>query len=536
MRRLILFSLLLTVNASMAFEVVETSPARNIITAEPTAAISIVFNESVDISSLVQTGDVSVFGRWSGPADIDITVGGFGNTLYINPSEPFFAGEYVMVNLSADVASLQGETLGHGYSYGFWIRTLPGSMDLVEGEQLEVRLEGETFIQCYGAYAGDLDNDGWGDLTVVNENSEDLRVFMSNGGSFSEFTLFDLPIGNKPSSNEGADLNMDGEIDLVIGNTQGNMVSVVMGNGDGSFGDEVIYEAAQGVRGVTILDMDGDGDMDIVTANRQGSNISFFINDGTGQFTDGGSMDAGVNAETAIIAADMDNDGITDLVVGGYVSDEISVLLNDGEGNFAVEDVVDTGDGPWMITMGDVNGDGNIDIASANSGADLISIHLGDGAGGLAAPDNMFTGGFPLAIDFGDLDGDGDLDVISSNYSGGDFTLYENLGTGEFDNERTLQAEIAGSCAIFHDRNNDGVMDITGIDELADVLIFFENQSVGLDERREETFMVSPNPFSGSFTLNLGPQHGLEVIHLMDVNGRRVDIKKVQAGEQSIFW
>ncbi|NNK81290.1 MAG: hypothetical protein HKO93_07315, partial [Flavobacteriales bacterium] len=192
MRHQLTLALFVSCLSLSAFEVVETIPARNIITAEPDAAISIVFDESIDIATVVGQGDVSVFGRWSGPAEIDITVAGFGNTLYINASEPFFAGEYVMVNLSSDVASLQGESLGNGYSYGFWVRTLPGSMDLEEVEQLEVRLEGETFIQCYGAYAGDLDNDGWGDLTVVNENSEDLRVFMSNEGTYTDFTLFDL--------------------------------------------------------------------------------------------------------------------------------------------------------------------------------------------------------------------------------------------------------------------------------------------------------------------------------------------------------
>lgn len=536
MRLITFLSCLLFSQFLLAFEVVEVEPAANSIVHAVDEPILIHFDDAVDINSVVAAGAVSVFGRWSGPADIDLTVGGFGNTLIINLFEDFFAGEYVMVQLSRDVSSIGGEGLDHGYSFGFWVRTAPGYMDLQDLGQLDVREPGEGLIQSYGAYAGDINDDGWSDLTVVNETSGDMRIFLSDNGSFSSFNTHELPLGNKPSANEGSDFNGDGIIDLTLGNTQGNMMSILMGTGGGNFEDEVIYTADQGVRGVTILDLEGDGDMDVVSANRQGSNLSVFVNDGEGNFATATTISTPLSAETAITAADMNEDGATDLIIGGFVSDDLAVLLNDGDGNFTLTTQVDTEDAPWMITMGDVNGDGHVDIAAANSGANRMSVHLGDGLGGLSEATVYPTGGFPLAIDLGDLDGDGDLDMISSNYSGGNFSLYENLGEGTFGNLRTLDANIAGSCAIFHDRDHDGVMDITGIDELADVLLFFGNTPNGVDEHPLAELLISPNPFNESFRIDLSGYEDVETLLLMDMDGRIVAQKKITTKGGDILW
>ena len=59
--------------------------------------------------------------------------------------------------------------------------------------------------------------------------------------------------------------------------------------------------------------------------------------------------------------------------------------------------------------------------------------------------------------------------------AGADFTLFENFGDGTFGNPRTLKASSAGSCAILHDRDNDGDLDITGVDEIDDFIFLYEN-------------------------------------------------------------
>lgn len=65
--------------------------------------------------------------------------------------------------------------------------------------------------------------------------------------------------------------------------------------------------------------------------------------------------------------------------------------------------------------------------------------------------------------------------MVTSDYEGGTFTIYENAGDGTLVNPRTLPASTAGSCAIIHDRDRDGDLDITGVDEVDDKIFLFEN-------------------------------------------------------------
>ena len=133
-----------------------------------------------------------------------------------------------------------------------------------------------------------------------------------------------------------------------------------------------------------------------------------------------------------------------------------------------------------MLAAGDVDRDGNVDIIAVNANSVTLTVSMGTGDGGLAIPVSYFLGvggtGFPLAVDLGDLDGDGDLDVVTSDFRTRLFLIYENQGDGTLLRlPNQLTALGAASCAILHDRDNDGDLDITGIDEVADELILFRH-------------------------------------------------------------
>jgi hypothetical protein len=469
-----------------------------------------------------------VYGRWSGPARGRFVFPAPTRVRFI-PDEPFFAGEWVTVSLSKDIRRWDGTRLATAYTWNFWIRTNAGSLDLVEVTRIPIRYPGEAQIQSYGAYAGDLDNDGWSDLAIPNELSNDVRVFLNRNGTYRNFTAWPLVGGSVPSTNEGADFNGDGHIDIAVGNGANNKLSVMTGNGRGGFKRIRNYTAGNLVRGLAICDLDGDGHDDIVTANRGGNNLSLFFNTAMGAFAPATNIEGGGNAETSCAVADANNDGIPDLFVGTFTSFEVILLLGDGNGGMTVSDRVSVGGRAWMLAVGDVNLDGHVDVVSANSFANTFSVIFGNGMGGLSSPDTYVAGLFPLAIDLGDVDGDGDLDLITSNFHSIDWRLWENDGTGQFGNLRGYLASAAGSCATLHDRDNDGDLDITGIDEVDDLLFLFENDPVAsaidapVSPVGVQFLPNEPNPFNPTTTLRFAlPVSGHVTITIYNIMGEEI--------------
>ncbi len=497
--------------------------------------IVVEFDQPIDPQSITSRS-FAVFGRWTGVCPGEFTFENNNQRIRFTPSKTFSAGEWITVSLSREIQNPAAENLTKGFAWNFWTKAGAGKLDLIEKGTINVRQVNEGAIRTYGAYAGDLDGDGFHDFAVPNEHASDVRVFMNDGaGNYSGFEIYDLPDNSTPSTNEGGDFNGDGFLDFAVGNISGNSASIFFGDGDGALSPAVTYAVDQSPRGLCVLDLNGDGWPDIVTANRRGNNISILLN-GAGTFAPHVDMEAGINGETACVAADINEDGIMDVFVGGFNSNEVAVLLGDGEGGLEFASRKSSGGNNWMIAAGDMNNDGHVDVVTANQNQGQFALLRGDGAGNLSDAQIYDVGPGPLAIDVGDLDGDGDLDVVTSSFEAGGWTIYENDGSGVFFNPRTLPAHIAGSCATLHDRDRDGDLDMTGIDEIDDLIFIFDNPGSVTDTTGEPPLPAEfdlaqsfPNPFikSGSpqsaiiipFKINQTAYVRLEVFN---VKGQRV--------------
>ncbi len=455
--------------------VASVTPAANAVSAPADGDLVVSFDRPLDPAS-VDDGDVLVFGRWSGVVSGTAVVEG-DRALRFRLSRRLSAGEPVTATVPRGaLRSASGQSV-RGHSWTFWVAAAPAAAAFTLVETLQVRRPGELRIQTYGAYAGDLNGDGWSDLILPNERSSDIRIFLNDGaGGYGAFEVVAVPEGDDPSTNEGADFDGDGDIDFVVGSARGPFAAVYHGDGNGGMAHSQNLDVGEAVRGVCILDFEADGDPDIAATSHGDGYVAFFHNDGQGAFTLAGTLDV-ADGEWSCATADANGDGLLDLFVGARGSREVVVLSSRGDGTFAETGRAFAGGDPWMLAAGDLTGDGHVDAAAVNADDASLAILAGDGRGDLSLDRRYALDGFPLAIDLGDLDGDGALDVVTSDYETGRFVLFENQGDGTLARMADEPAApVAASCAILHDRDNDGDLDLTGIDEVDDVLLLFENR------------------------------------------------------------
>lgn len=298
-------------------------PPANAITIETTSQIEVSFLREMDPGSFNDT-TFKVFGNWSGLASGNLTFNSNYTKVTFVPDDEFFSGELVTISISRGVVSQSGDSMSNGYSWQFWTRTKPGTLELTEIGRIPLRLDGEDAIYSYSAHAGDFNNDGWSDLVVVCGGSDDLRVFLNDGtGNYdSNFTVFSYTEGGFPLSNIGGDFNNDGNIDLATRASTGTNLKVTLGDGNGGFFAPENYQTGQSVVGLCKLDIDTDGDEDIISsyAGYLGGGSSLHLNNGDGTFLPGSSFYSSATGYAgACGTADMNGDGVIDLILGEFI-------------------------------------------------------------------------------------------------------------------------------------------------------------------------------------------------------------------------
>src|SRR5207253_6356815 len=127
---------------------------------------------------------------------------------------------------------------------------------------------------------GDFNGDGRPDVAVANHNSSNVSVLLGNGnGTFQ--AAVNYGVGTLPYSVSVGDFNGDGKPDLAVANYGSNNLSVLLGNGNGTFQAKVNYGsggAGTGPISVTVGDFNGDGKPDLAAANYNSNKVIVLIN------------------------------------------------------------------------------------------------------------------------------------------------------------------------------------------------------------------------------------------------------------------
>jgi hypothetical protein len=154
-----------------------------------------------------------------------------------------------------------------------------------------------------------------------------------------------------------------------------DFINVHLGNGDGTFQEEIVYDVGQGPRWIVSADFNGDGHADLATANSGQSNegretLTVLFGTGAGEFTgrtdDYAPFSPDLMGVTGLAQGDVDGDGDTDLMMT-TVAGGVAVYRNDGLGNFSVEPRIGISWGPWDLVYEDVTGDGIGDLVAITS-------------------------------------------------------------------------------------------------------------------------------------------------------------------------
>src|SRR5262249_50740763 len=162
--------------------------------------------------------------------------------------------------------------------------------------------------------------------------------------------------------------------------------------------------------------------------------VSILLGDGTGSFGPAVTYPVGLSAQAAAIAVDdFDGDGDQDLAVvrDGTGFGHVTILLGHGDGTFTTGVTVQTHHRSRSVVVGDFDQDGLPARAIANAGTETlanVSIVMNDGLGAFHKSGNETVGKLPFHIVSGDVDGDGDVDLLTANYGTDDVSLL--LGTG----------------------------------------------------------------------------------------------------------
>ncbi|MGI9106685.1 MAG: FG-GAP-like repeat-containing protein, partial [Pyrinomonadaceae bacterium] len=306
---------------------------------------------------------------------------------------------------------------------------------------------------------GDFNGDGNQDLASANTSSNDVSVLLGDGaGSFGAPTNFG--VGTNPQSVAVGDFNGDGNQDLASANFTSDDVSVLLGNGAGGFGGASNFGAGDGAISVAVGDFNGDGNQDLATANQNASTVSILLGDGAGNFAAATNFGVGRNPYVVVVG-DFNGDGKQDLATANFNSSNVSVLLGDGAGSFAAATNFGTAISPQSVTVGDFNGDGKLDLATANFDSNDVSVLLGDGAGSFAAATNFGAGTNPYSVAVGDFNGDGNQDLAVANTSSHNVSVLLGDGVGGFATAINFDVGRFPNSVAVGDFNGDGKPDIT---------------------------------------------------------------------------
>ncbi|MBK7992199.1 MAG: VCBS repeat-containing protein [Blastocatellia bacterium] len=312
--------------------------------------------------------------------------------------------------------------------------------------------------------------------TNENFNLEDKITPQLRGIKFISKKI-DLFQALSPISLKSADLDKDGDLDLVTINQKSNSITILTNASGGKFSSkEIFLPNIDGLSDITIADFDLDQDLDIVTANSINANLTILSNDGTGNFTSRNLNLPEINNPTSIASGDFNADGKMDLVVIDSNSN-IIVIFNNGSSQFASQNrQLYSIYNPSSLALADLDGNNTLDIIIASKVNQTLTILSNDGKAKFSS-NSISLDKSALSITTADLDKDGLVELITSNQDN-TISILTNKTNNYIINNLTLPKGTTNpSSIITADLDKDGDFDIITSNQ-DNVSVFVNNDNV----------------------------------------------------------
>jgi len=329
--------------------------------------------------------------------------------------------------------------------------------DLPDGEERDIEHEvSDTKIR--GIYSADLDGDGDNDILGVNTNQDQI-IWLENDGSgvFIEHLLSNSV--NSPKDITAEDLDGDGDLDIMAcsSNSTPGLIWWI-NDGNANFIEQSGANNTSAIHDFELIDMDDDGDLDVV-ASRYLSDIYWYENDGNLVFTPH-FLNDNLNGSASMKAGDLDGDGDIDLAAVVVNENKIVWWENDGNQNFIFYTLETNVSTPIDLVLKDVDGDGDIDFIAALLGQDEIAWWENNGIGNFTKRSLSTSIVGILSVYASDLDDDGDIDIMGGTFNQGKLEWFQNDGNQVFTKQIISNNYLHFTDVYVDDFNGDGKEDI----------------------------------------------------------------------------
>ena len=453
------------------FSLTSFTPTANALAVSRSADLSFTFDEPLDAATAT-AATVVVVGEQSGPKSGSYTVD--GSTLTFNPDENFAPGETVKVSLTNGLRSTTSSELApQVFSFTTATAVAPATFPLAENT-ISTSADG-----AYSVYAADLDGDGDQDILSASFNDDKVAWYRNNGsGGFGTEQVISTSV-DAAASIYAADLDGDGHQDIVIASQYNDKIIWYRNEGSGGFSPEQVISASADVAAsVFAADLDGDGDQDVLSASQFDDKIAWYRNNGSGGFSTEQIISTSADVAVSVYAADLDGDGDQDVLSASVDDNKIAWYRNNGSGGFTEQPAISTSAaGAYSVYAADLDGDGDQDVLSASFG-DNIAWYRNNGSGSFTEQTAISTSANgPYSVYAADIDGDGDQDVLSASFNDDKIAWYRNNGSGGFSTEQVISTSAAGAFSVYAaDLDGDGDQDVLSASFNDNTIAWYRNE------------------------------------------------------------